>query len=151
QHTVRMTPPRRSALSPYTTLFRSESQQALDHLGRVFPQVSGTSAQLVLLVPEGERVDTPQIKQAMERAVDRIEKVDQVAAVLNPFDKNVNGAVSEDKRAAMLAVPLEVDLTHVDPDPRTALSDIGHVLAEQAGEGAKIYTGGDAFSDRVPE
>lgn len=129
----------------------SESQQALDHLGRVFPQVSGTSAQLVLLVPEGERVDTPQIKQAMERAVDRIEKVDQVAAVLNPFDKNVNGAVSEDKRAAMLAVPLEVDLTHVDPDTRTALSDIGHDLAEQAGEGAKIYTGGDAFSDRVPE
>lgn len=129
----------------------SESQAALDHLGRVFPQVSGTSAQLVLLMPDGQRVDTPQVRAAMARAVDRIERVDQVVMALDPFDKKVNGAVSDDRRAALLAVPMEVDLTHVDPQTRTALSGIADDLAAAAGDGAKVYTGGDAFSDRVPK
>lgn len=34
----------------------SESQDALDYLGHVFPQVSGASAQVVVLVPAGQRL-----------------------------------------------------------------------------------------------
>jgi RND superfamily putative drug exporter len=42
----------------------SESQDALDYLGRVFPEVSGTSAQLVLVVPDGQKVDTATTRSA---------------------------------------------------------------------------------------
>ncbi|UKD51046.1 MMPL family transporter [Amycolatopsis sp. FU40] len=126
----------------------SESQDALDHLGRVFPEVSGTSAQLVLVVPEGAKADTPHIRAAVGQAVSRIGKLDQVATVVNPFDKNVNGAVSKDERAALIAVPLKVQLAEVSPTTKTQVAGIAADLAKATG--TEVHTGGDAFSDRVP-
>ncbi|MGH8878062.1 MAG: MMPL family transporter, partial [Stackebrandtia sp.] len=79
----------------------SESQDTLDYLGRVFPQFSGTSATLVLTVPDG-RVDTRETRAAVSQAVERAEKIDQVAAVADPFGKDVSGAVSKDGRAAII-------------------------------------------------
>ncbi|GLY38240.1 RND transporter [Amycolatopsis sp. NBRC 101858] len=127
----------------------SESQDALDHLGRVFPEVSGTSAQLVLVAPEGAKVDTPQTRTEVAEAVTRIGKLDQVATVVNPFDKSVNGAVSGDGRAALVAVPLKVQLAQVDPATKTQLSAIADDLGAQTR--TKVHTGGDAFSNRVPK
>ncbi|NUT95975.1 MAG: MMPL family transporter, partial [Saccharothrix sp.] len=127
----------------------SESQDALDHLGRVFPEVSGTSAQLVVVVPEGRRVDTPEIRTAVAAAVERIGKVEQVAAVVDPFGEDVSGAVSGDGRAALIAVPLKVQLADVTPATKDDLSAIAHDLAQQAD--ARVLTGGDAFSNRVPK
>ncbi|KAA9160767.1 MMPL family transporter [Amycolatopsis acidicola] len=88
----------------------SESQDALDYLGRVFPQVSGTSAQLVVVVPEGQSVDVPATRAAVADAVARIGGLDQVASVLSPFDAGVHGAVSGDQRAAIVTVQLKVGL-----------------------------------------
>ncbi len=127
----------------------SESQDALDHLGRVFPEVSGTSAQLVLVAGEGVKADTPRIRAAVAEAVTRIGKVGQVATVVNPFDAKVHGAVSGDGRAALIAVPLKVQLTAVEPATRTQLAAIAADLAKQTG--TQVHTGGDAFSDRVPK
>ncbi|NUT95372.1 MAG: MMPL family transporter [Saccharothrix sp.] len=127
----------------------SESQDALDHLGRVFPEVSGTSAQLVVVVPEGRRVDTPEVRTAVAGAVERIGKVEQVAAVVDPFGKDVSGAVSGDGRAALIAVPLKVQLAEVTPATEDDLSAIAHDLAQQTD--ARVLTGGDAFSNRVPK
>ncbi|MET8757772.1 MMPL family transporter [Lentzea sp. NPDC004782] len=127
----------------------SESQDALDHLGRVFPEVSGTSAQLVLVVGDGAKADTPQNRAAVAQAVTRIGKLDQVATVVNPFDASVHGAVSGDGRAALIAVPLKVQLAKVDPATKTQLSAIAADLG--AATGAKVHTGGDAFSNRVPK
>lgn len=129
----------------------SESQDALDHLGRVFPEVSGTSAQLVLVVPDGRQVDTPGNRTAVAAAVGRIGSVGQVATVVDPFGQNVTGAVSGDGRAALIAVPLKVQLADVAPATKTELSAIAGDLAKSVGAGAKVYTGGDAFSDRVPK
>ncbi|GGU43728.1 MMPL family transporter [Lentzea flava] len=129
----------------------SESQDALDHLGRVFPEVSGTSAQLVLVVPDGRRVDTPGNRAAVAAAVERIGSVGQVAAVVDPFGQNVTGAVSGDGRAALIAVPLEVQLADVAPATKKDLSAIAGDLAKSVGAGAQVYTGGDAFSNRVPK
>ncbi|EOD60583.1 MMPL family transporter [Amycolatopsis vancoresmycina] len=127
----------------------SESQDALDHLGRVFPEVSGTSAQLVLVVPAGAKADTPPNRAAVARAVTRIGQLDQVATVVNPFGENVGGAVSGDGRAALIAVPLKVQLAAVDPATKTQLAAIADDLGKQTG--AQVHTGGDAFSNRVPK
>lgn len=128
----------------------SESQDALDHLDRVFPEVSGTSAQLVLVMPEGQPVDTARTRTAVSQAIPRIEKVDQVAAVVDPFGKDVVGTVSSDGRAALIAVPLTVGMTAVDPATKSSLTAIASDLASSVGNGAQVYAGGDAFSDRIP-
>ncbi|SEC45689.1 putative drug exporter of the RND superfamily [Amycolatopsis tolypomycina] len=129
----------------------SESQDALDHLKRVFPEVSGTSAQLVLVVPEGHKADTPAVRAAVGQAVTRLGKLDQVATVVNPFDGNVRGAVSADGRAALVAVPLKVQLTAVTPATKAQLTAIGHDLQTAVGGGASVHAGGDALSNRVPK
>ncbi|MBL0887420.1 MMPL family transporter [Myceligenerans indicum] len=128
----------------------SESQDALDHLGHVFPEVSGTSAQLVLVVPEGEDVDTAGTRRAVSDAVARIENLPQVALVADPFADDVDGAVSDDGRAAIIAVPLNVDLAQVTAGTRSGLTGAAEDLAARIGGGAEVHTGGDAFSDRVP-
>ncbi len=128
----------------------SESQDALDHLGHVFPEVSGTSAQLVLLVPEGEEANTADTRKAVADAVDRIEDVPQVALASDPFDDNVNGAVSDDGRAAIIAVQLSVGLAQVHPETKSDLAETADDLAGHVGGGAEVYTGGDAFANRVP-
>ncbi|WP_371403495.1 MMPL family transporter [Kribbella sp. NBC_00662] len=129
----------------------SESQDALDHLGRVFPEVSGTSAQLVLVVPDGQQVGKASTRTAVASAVKRIEKVDQVATVVDPFGSGVSGAVSCDGRAALIAVPLDVDLAQVEPSTKDDLTGIANDLARTVGNGAHVYTGGDAFSNKVPK
>lgn len=131
------------------TIPGSESQDALDYLGRVFPEVSGTSAQLVLLVPDGQ--DVARAKPAVADAVERIREVDQVSTVVDPFGKDVNGAVSKDHRAALIAIPLNVNLADVSPEAKDELSAIARDLAGDVGDGAHVYTGGDAFSNRVPK
>lgn len=128
----------------------SESQDAMDHLDNVFPQVSGTSAQLVLLVPEGQQVDTAATRQAVSDAVDRIGDVGQVELASDPFDPDVNDAVSDDGLAANIGVQLSVVSTDVHDSTLTDLSGIADDLAGEVGSGAQVYTGGDAFADRVP-
>jgi hypothetical protein len=42
----------------------AESQSALDELDRLFPELSGTFAQFVLTVPDGQTVDAPGTRRA---------------------------------------------------------------------------------------
>ena len=51
----------------------TESQAALDSLSRTFPQVSGTTAQLIVVVPPGESVRTAAVRRQIEASVDRFE------------------------------------------------------------------------------
>ncbi|MBL0886284.1 MMPL family transporter [Myceligenerans indicum] len=132
------------------TIPGSESQNAMDHLAHVFPQVSGTSAQLVLLVGQGQKVDTGATRRAVSDAVDRIERVHQVEVASDPFGKNVHDAVSPDGRAANIAVQLGVDSAQVSPGTLSQLSVIAADLARTVGDGAHVYTGGDAFAVQVP-
>src|SRR5699024_6179778 len=46
----------------------TESQEALDSLQANFPEISGASAQILALAPEGASVHDPQIQEAVESA-----------------------------------------------------------------------------------
>ncbi|MFI6307763.1 MMPL family transporter [Amycolatopsis thailandensis] len=129
----------------------SESQEALDHLGRVFPQVSGTSAQLVVLVPEGQRADSAAVRDAVAAEVPDLTAAPQVSTVVNPFDAAVHDAVSKDGRAALVTVQLDVGLADIQPSTRTALAGIAQDMENRIGHGTEVLTGGDAFSDKVPK
>ncbi|MET9247403.1 hypothetical protein [Nonomuraea sp. NPDC003709] len=63
----------------------SQSQDALDHLSHVFPEVSGTSARMVVVLPEHARADVPAVRSAVQAAARDIERLDQVAAAEPPL------------------------------------------------------------------
>lgn len=140
----------------------TESQDALDYLARVFPETSGSSAQLVIVVPPGQDV-TQLAAGPTGDAVEGIKKLDQVASVINPFDPNpagqtdggerprIEGAVSDDHRAAILTAQLTVPLADVEEDTRDQLAGIGQDLAAAVGHGATVHVGGPAFSNPVPK
>ena len=128
----------------------SPSQDALDHLGLVFPQVSGTSAQLVVVMPPGRRADAQPVRDAVAASVRRQQRIDQVAAVVSPFDSTMHGAVSADGRAAVIVDQLDVNVAKVRTTTKDALRAEKQRLRGDLGAGAAVYVGGDAFSNRVP-
>lgn len=140
----------------------TQSQDALDYLARVFPETSGSSAQLVIVVPQGQDVTRLAAGPTADAAA-AIKKVDQVASVINPFDPSpggqalggeqprIQGAVSEDHHAAIITAQLTVPLADVKQDTRNRLTDIGKELATAIGHGAVVHVGGPAFSNPVPK
>ncbi|GAA0941334.1 MMPL family transporter [Actinocorallia libanotica] len=132
------------------TIPGSQSQAALTQLKHVFPELAGTSAQMVLVMPEGARVRTPRVEAAVAGAVGEIRTVGQVAGVSSPFGGITRDAVSPDGRAAIVTVPLTVQQAQVEPRTKSELTAIGEGLAARIGGGARVYTGGDAYTDNVP-
>src|SRR6185437_8276319 len=63
----------------------TESQEAQDALARTFPQVSGTSAQLVAVAPKGTDVHDPSFQSAVESSAAAIAKIPQVTSASSPY------------------------------------------------------------------
>ncbi|AEV81567.1 transporter [Actinoplanes sp. SE50] len=121
------------------TIPGSESQQALDTLKRVFPEVSGSSAQIVIT-----GVDPATIKPEITAAVRRAERLDQVVAVISPFDERFRG--NRTARAAIVTVQFDVAFMDVKPSTKAAVDAIGASIPH-----ASVVVGGDAYADRVPK
>ena len=69
----------------------TESQDALDALARTFPQVSGTSAQLIVVAPAGSDVREPAFQTAIESSIASIEKIPQVSSATSPVRLHDHG------------------------------------------------------------
>ncbi|WP_285117363.1 MMPL family transporter [Leifsonia sp. fls2-241-R2A-40a] len=128
----------------------TESQEALDTLSRTFPQVSGTSAQIVVVAPDGQTVDDTAIKQPVEDAVAAIKDIDGVSGVSSPYSAQVKNLISDDRSAAIVTVQLKGQMTTVTADTKTALKEAGADLAKQLPEGSQSAVGGQLFSQNLP-
>ncbi|MGO4276975.1 MMPL family transporter, partial [Paenibacillus sp. TAF58] len=84
----------------------TESQDALDALARTFPQVSGTSAQMVVVAPEGSTVREPEIQSAVEASIASIEKIPQVSSATSPYASTTSGNINSDASAALVPIQL---------------------------------------------
>ena len=73
----------------------TESQTALDSLARTFPQVTGTTAQLIVIPPAGTSVRDTGVRKAIEATTQRIDDLDRVSGATSPFDKYAKGVISE--------------------------------------------------------
>src|SRR6478609_2464421 len=109
----------------------TESQEALDTLSRTFPQVSGTTAQIVVVAPDGQTVDDSDIKQPIEGTVDQLKDVNGVSGVSSPYSTQVKNLISDDRSAAIITVQLKGQMTTVTADTKTALKEAGADLAKQ--------------------
>lgn len=123
----------------------TSSQQALDQLNRTFPQVSGSSVQVIFVAPEGGSVRATDERAAIDTAVKAYGRIDQVSTVASPFDKYVDGAIAPHNRAALINLQLTAghgSVTAATLDKITQVTkDLRHAVP-----GSQASAGGDAFA-----
>ncbi len=132
------------------TIPGTESQQALDTLGRTFPEVSGTSATIIVVAAEGERVDEAPYEGIISDAARDLEGVEGVAAVQTPFGEQASGGLSDDGAAALVTVQLEGEMSNVSDATVAGIERVTGEIRDRLPLGADTSYGGEAFSAAVP-
>jgi RND superfamily putative drug exporter len=138
-------------LSNEVTIPGTESQNALDRLATTFPQVSGASAQVIVVAPEGGSIKDEPMRSAITDGVEALDGVSQVAAVTSPFDKLMPASISDDERATLLTIQLDGDQGSITDETKDALHAEADALAQALPDGAEAQLGGQLFSSELPE
>ena len=128
----------------------TESGAALEQLSQTFPQVSGASAQLVVVAPDGERVTDDAVKGPIEDAVAAAGTVPGVVAVTDPFGGQVTGAVSDDGTAALVTIQSDGSATDAGDNLKDALLDVETTLQSALPAGSTAALGGELYTIQVP-
>jgi RND superfamily putative drug exporter len=126
----------------------TESQEAIDSLGRTFPELSGTSAYLVVVADRGHTVDEPATRRLVDEAVAGMKKVEGVSEVASPYADDNTIGVSSDRRALQVQVQFDRELTDVTPAEREQLVATGDALKSA---GYTMAFGGDVFTSTGPQ
>ncbi|GAA1862939.1 MMPL family transporter [Myceligenerans crystallogenes] len=128
----------------------TESQVALDQLSATFPQVSGASAQVIVVVPDGTTIEDPAVRDVVEEAVDALGDVGQVEAVTSPYDDQLTASVSDDETATILQVQLDGPQGSITPETKDALHAEADALDAALPAGAEAHLGGQLFATEMP-
>ncbi len=128
----------------------TEAQAGLEQLSRTFPQVSGTSAQIVVVAADGATVVDDEYSSAISDTVGELGELDGVLGVTDPFDQLVSGLVNEDESAAIIRLQFDGEATDVPASSKEALTDAAAALEAELPAGAQVALGGDLFSIAVP-
>ncbi|SFN69482.1 MMPL family transporter [Mycetocola miduiensis] len=128
----------------------TESQAALDSLATTFPQVSGTTAQVIVVAPEGDAVTDEDVSVTIEASVTALNDLDQVERAVSPFDENVTGAVSEDDSSGLISIQLDGETADITAATKDALGEEVAALQDALPEGAVASLGGQLFSTNLP-
>ncbi len=122
----------------------TESQDALDRLAAVFPEVSGGSAEVVYVAADGSKLDTAAYKSTIERMATAMERVDGVSSVITPFDEYAGKQLSDSGTIAITRVQFDEDSSSVSDATLTAVKETS-TIAENAG--LDVNFGGLVFQD----
>ena len=128
----------------------TEAQAGLEQLNRTFPQASGTSAQVIVVAATGSRVDESPYSDDIADAITRIQGLDRVLAVTDPFSDTVSGLVSDDESAAIVRLQLDGTSTNVPASTKADLRQVAADLRAELPAGSQVALGGDLFSSSVP-
>jgi RND superfamily putative drug exporter len=128
----------------------TESQAALQTLAANFPQVSGTSAQLIVVAPDGDKVTDPAIVRAVDSSVAKIQDLPQIAGAVSPFSDTVTGSVSENGRAGLVSIQFTGTASSINETSITALQEVADTLASDLPAGSTVSLGGEIFSQSLP-
>ncbi|MEV6174131.1 MMPL family transporter [Streptomyces sp. NPDC051954] len=120
----------------------TESQRALDSLGKTLPEASGASAQIVFTAPKGHRVTEGPYPAAIARAVAQAEQAPQVSEVVDPQS---SGAVSADRTTAIVQVHYPVQSAEVRTSSVDAIEDAARATEK---DGLETAVGGSVFNSK---
>ncbi|AQP48605.1 transporter [Tessaracoccus aquimaris] len=126
----------------------SKSQDALDKLRMTFPQAAALSAMAVVVVPEGESIETyrPQI----EAAVSEFDGLAEVEAATSPWNEHVSGLVSDSDRAAIIQLSLEFPTIAPSADDLAPITKVADDLRADLPDDAQVSMGGEAYNIELP-
>ena len=125
----------------------SESQEAYNRLEAVFPTFAGASAQVVLVAPVGERLDSANNTAVIEELAQALERGEGVDSATTPFDEFAGDALSDDGRYAIVQVRFDRASPAVTDDMVEELLAT-RSIAEDAG--LTIEYGGSILQDQNP-
>ncbi|MDF3140513.1 MULTISPECIES: MMPL family transporter [unclassified Streptomyces] len=117
----------------------TESQRALDTLGKTLPEASGAGAQIVFTAPEGHHVTEKSYGTVIAGFESAAAKAPQVSAVIGP---SASGAVSADRTTAIVQVQYSAQRAEVRASSLDAIEQEAEA-AEQSGLGNHV--GGTVF------
>ncbi|UOR01308.1 MMPL family transporter [Leucobacter allii] len=128
----------------------TESQEAIDTLGRTFPEVSGSSATIIVVAPDGERADDAAYEQAITDAAEELEGLPQVNAVTSPFAELAPSELSDDGRAALITIQIDASQSDVPEATSAGIVSATDELRAALPADAEVSYGGDVFSTSIP-
>ncbi|SJN09689.1 putative membrane transport protein [Leucobacter sp. 7(1)] len=132
------------------TIPGTESQEAIDTLGRTFPEVSGTSATIIVVAPKGERVDAGDVKQDIVAAADELADLPKVNGISYPFAEQGASGLSDDGRAALLTIQIDATQSDAPVETSDGIIAVAAELDETLPAGSEVSYGGDLFSVAIP-
>ncbi|MFI6402358.1 MMPL family transporter [Streptomyces sp. NPDC050548] len=127
------------------TLPGTQSQKAIDLLGKEFPQASaaGATARVVFEAPDGQQLKSGANKTEIESLIADLKKAPQVANVSDPYQ---SGLISESGTITYAQVTYKV----TQPDVTDAARDALHSVADKGEKaGLAVSLGGNAVQEKA--
>ncbi len=129
----------------------TESQAGLEQLNRSFPQVSGTSAQIIVVAADGDSIADDAYRTDIEDAVDRLADLDDsVLSATSPFDEMVSGMVNDDETAGIISLQFDGQASDVSDETQDDLRAVVAELADELPDGSQTALGGELFATSIP-
>lgn len=132
----------------------TEAQDAITSLSHTFPEVSGTSATIIIVSPEAGALEGEPYRGAVTSVLDELEALPDVSAVLTPFGTGeaaaANTEISPDGRALLMQVQVEGEMTGVDQRTIDGIAAATDELRGLLPADAEVSYGGEMFSAAVP-
>ncbi len=125
----------------------SPSQVALDKLRMTFPQGAMTQAAAIFVAPEGGRVDD--FRDVIEDTITELEAIDFVNSATSPWNERITGMVSDDGRAAIVAILIDVKGAPTT-EQLAQLTAVAERMSQRLPQGATLDMGGQAFNIELP-
>ena len=133
------------------TIPGAPSQVAYDNLQVTFPQASALSANVVITVPDGTDISSTPIRSRIEKGVEELKDLKDVAGATSPWSKYVTGMVNKDHTAAVIQVELgQVSAVTFPDSGRDDLQQVSHDIQADLPSGSHVHVGGQAFEAMLP-
>ena len=136
------------------TIPGTEAQDAITSLSHTFPEVSGTSATIIVVAPDSGLLEADPYRSAVLDAADELAQLPDVTAVLTPFgtgeEAAANTDISPDGEALLMQVRVEGEMTSVDAETVDGIAAATDSLRASLPAGAEVSYGGEMFSAAVP-
>lgn len=124
------------------TIPGTEGQDGLNIMAERFPEMSGTSGQVVFGAPEGESIWDYQ--DVIEPVLEDAKSIPYVKTVADPFDDSImDPLVSDNDRYAMSQVQFSFGLDSIDHD---AVDQLVSVAKQAEDAGLSVLVGGQIMS-----
>ena len=128
----------------------TESQAALDSLSTTFPQVSGASAQIIVVAADGQFITDPTYEDALNAAADNMATLPQIDNATSPFNERINGAISKNDKAGLISIQFSGPTAEITDASLAELEKATEQLKADLPEGSTVSLGGQIYSQSMP-